>query len=111
MVPPTALRFGVPGSQLPAKDPVIAPRRAEAAGFDSMWWADRLMGGMPDGPHQLLDPFPLMSAAAGATDQLLLGTAVADPLRRHPAQLAQTALTVANLSGGRLLLGVGCGEV
>lgn len=104
------LRVGVPGSQLPSADPTRAARAAEDAGFDSMWWADRLMGWMPDGPHALLDPFTLMSAAAGATSTIRLGTAVADPIRRHPAQLAQTALSVQQLSQGRLLLGVGCGE-
>jgi phthiodiolone/phenolphthiodiolone dimycocerosates ketoreductase len=108
---PANLRFGVPGSQMPARDPAAAARRAEEAGFDSMWWADRLMGWMPDGPHALLDPFPLMAVAGVATTRLLLGTAVADPSRRHPAQLAQTALSVQNLSNGRLLLGLGCGEV
>jgi phthiodiolone/phenolphthiodiolone dimycocerosates ketoreductase len=75
-----------------------------------MWWADRLMGWMPDGPHRLLDPFTLMAAAATATSKIQLGTAVADPVRRHPAQLAQTALSVQQLSQGRLVLGVGCGE-
>ena len=100
----------MPGSQLPARDPVRAVREAEERGFASMWWADRLMGWLPDGPHALLDPFPLMAAAAVATRDISLGTAVTDPLRRHPAQLAQTALTVQHLSGGRLLLGAGCGE-
>jgi phthiodiolone/phenolphthiodiolone dimycocerosates ketoreductase len=76
-----------------------------------MWWADRLMGWLPGGPHELLDPFPVMAIAASVTDSLLLGTAVTDPLRRHPGQLAQTALTLQHLSRGRLVLGVGCGEV
>lgn len=38
------IKFGVPGSQLPARDPVRAVLAAEEAGFESMWWADRLMG-------------------------------------------------------------------
>ncbi|MCZ7526640.1 MAG: LLM class flavin-dependent oxidoreductase [Acidimicrobiia bacterium] len=105
------IRFGIPGSQLPARDATRAVRAAEEAGFDSMWWADRLMGWLPEGPHALLDPFPLMGAAAVATGRIHLGTAVTDPLRRHPAQLAQSAVTLQQLSGGRLLLGVGCGEV
>lgn len=108
---PPSLRFGVPGSQLPSGDVGRPARRAEESGFDSMWWADRLMGWLPGGPHDLLDPYPIMALAAAATDTLLLGTAVTDPLRRHPAQLAQSALTLQHLSGGRLVLGVGCGEV
>lgn len=105
------LRLGVPGSQLPAQDVTRAAVRAEEEGFASMWWADRLMGWLPHGPHALLDPFTVMAASAVRTDRILLGTAVADPLRRHPAQLAQTALSLQQLSGGRLALGIGCGEV
>lgn len=111
MGPGEPLRIGVPGSQRPARDPIRAVVQAEDAGFDSIWWADRLMGWLPEGPHALLDPFPLMAAAAVATKRILLGTAVTDPLRRHPAQLAQTALTLQHLSRSRLVLGVGCGEV
>lgn len=105
------VRIGVPGSQLPARDVTRAAVRAEEDGFASMWWADRLMGWLPNGPHALLDPFTVMAASAVRTDRIVLGTAVADPLRRHPAQLAQTALSLQQLSGGRLTLGVGCGEV
>lgn len=104
------IKFGVPGSQLPARDVARVAVAAEEAGFDSIWWADRLMGWLPQGPHALLDPFTLMAAVAGRTHRIRLGTAVADPIRRHPAQLAQTALSIAQLSAGRLLLGVGCGE-
>lgn len=104
------LRVGVPGSQLPTRNVARTVLAAEEAGFDSVWWADRLMGWLAEGPHALLDPFPLMAVAGAATQRVALGTAVADPLRRHPAQLAQTALTTQHLSGGRLLLGVGCGE-
>ncbi len=107
---PGRIRVGIPGSQLPARDVTRAARAAEDAGFDSMWWADRLMGWLPDGPHALLDPVPVMAATAIRTQQLQLGTAVADPLRRHPAQLAQTALSLQHLAGGRLILGVGAGE-
>lgn len=69
------------------------------------------MGWMPDGPHALLDPFPVMAVSAASTERIQLGTAVTDPMRRHPAQLAQSALTLQQLSGGRLVLGVGCGEI
>ena len=107
---PRPLQIGIPAPQLAGSDPVRAARRAEEVGIDSMWWADRLAGWMPEGPHSLLDPFPAMAVAGQATSVLKLGTAVADPLRRHPAQLAQTALTVQELTTGRLILGVGCGE-
>lgn len=105
------LEIGIPGSQLPSSDPTRLAVRAEEAGFDSIWWADRLMGWLPDGPHALLDQFTVMAASAVPTNTIRLGTAVADPLRRHPAQAAQTALSLQQLSGGRLVFGAGCGEV
>lgn len=108
---PRPVRLGIPGSQQPARDPTRAAVRAEDAGFDSIWWADRLLGWLPDGSHALLDPFTVMAASATRTSRIVLGTAVADPLRRHPAQLAQTALSLQQISQGRLVLGVGCGEV
>lgn len=104
------IQIGVPGSQLPSRDVTRLGRTAEADGFDSVWWADRLMGWLPAGPHALLDPVAVMAATAGATQRTLLGTAVMDPLRRHPAQLAQTALSLQHLAGGRLRLGLGAGE-
>ena len=108
--PIAPLKVGVPAPQLAGSDPARAALAAEAAGLDSMWWADRLAGWMPQGPHALVDPLPAMAVAGHATSRLLVGTAVADVLRRHPAQLAQSALTVQDLSGGRLVLGLGCGE-
>ncbi len=105
------VRVGVPGSQLPVRDVARAARIAEEDGFDSIWFADRLMGWLPEGPHALLDPVPVMAVSAAATATIRLGTAVVDVLRRHPAQLAQTALTLQHLSAGRLLLGLGCGEL
>ncbi|MFV0463142.1 MAG: LLM class flavin-dependent oxidoreductase [Nostocoides sp.] len=104
------LKIGIPGTQLPSSDPTRAVRRAEDDGFHSIWWADRLMGWLPAGPHELLDPYVVMAIAAQATSRIQLGTAVSDPLRRHPAQLAQTALSVQAVSRGRLLLGLGSGE-
>jgi phthiodiolone/phenolphthiodiolone dimycocerosates ketoreductase len=61
-------------------------------------------------PHVFLDPMPVMGAVAGVTERVRLGTAVTDPVRRHPAILAQTFLTLDHLSRGRALLGIGVGE-
>ena len=53
---------------------------------------------------------PVVAAAAGATREVRLGIGVTDIVRRHPASLAQTALTLDHLTGGRFVLGVGSGE-
>jgi phthiodiolone/phenolphthiodiolone dimycocerosates ketoreductase len=50
------------------------------------------------------------SAAAVLTKNVPIATSVVDTVRRHPAMLAQTALTIDHLSKGRFILGLGSGE-
>lgn len=97
--------------------------RLRESGFDSFWWPDHLVafhsrelwatGGLsriqPD-PHVYADPFVCMAAAADAAGDGLLGVCVTDPIRRTPATLAQTALSLDHLAPGRIVLGLGAGE-
>lgn len=110
----------------PAEAALAAARRREQQGFDAIWWADHFLHWFPTSiwdpelvpqaaagqasPHVWFDPVPLVAAAAGATREIRLGIGVTDMVRRHPAALAQTALTLDHLTGGRFLLGVGSGE-
>ena len=57
---------------------VEAARRAEQAGFDSVWVGDSLLA-RPRG-----EPLTLLAAVAAATSRMQLGTAVLLPLLRHP---------------------------
>lgn len=125
-VAPVALELSALGAVRPPADAALAgARRREEQGFDAVWWIDHLLHWFPESiwtpdlvpqaekqpsPHVFLDPFPLVAGAAGATDRLRLGVGVTDLVRRHPAQVAQTALTLDHLSEGRFLLGVGTGE-
>lgn len=118
--------LGAPGMIMPpAARALELARRAEEDGFAAVWWPDHLMGWHPDAvwtpdvtslaevqpsPHVYFDPFPMMAAAAAVTERLRVGVAVTDPIRRHPAVLAQTALTVDHLARGRSILGLGTGE-
>ncbi|MFQ5891245.1 MAG: LLM class flavin-dependent oxidoreductase [Candidatus Methanofastidiosia archaeon] len=101
-------------------------KRIEEIGYDSMWYADHLMGFVPESiwtpditplamfqnsPHTFPDPFTLMAAHSAKTSRILLGTSVTDTIRRHPAVFAQTALTLDNISKGRVIFGVGAGEI
>jgi hypothetical protein len=61
-------------------------------------------------PHRHLDGMAVAAAAAVLTTTVPLATSVVDTVRRHPAQLAQGALTVDHLSRGRFILGLGSGE-
>lgn len=118
--------IGVPGTIMPPVEGILrTARRNEEKGFDSIWWPDHLMGWYPQSiwtpdiaevaryqanPHVYVDPFVAMGAVAVQTERIRMGTSVTDLLRRHPASLAQTALTVQHLSKGRFILGVGAGE-
>src|SRR5881394_2159261 len=53
------------------------------------------------------EPFIVLSAYALATERIRLGTGVTPIYTRTPANMAQTAATVDELSGGRLNLGLG----
>ncbi|BCJ55526.1 luciferase [Actinoplanes sp. NBRC 14428] len=83
-------------------------RRAEEYGFDHAWTYDHLgWRDLVDGPW--FDAVATLTAAATVTERLRLGTFVASPNFRHPVHFAREALAVDDVSGGRLLLGVGAG--
>jgi len=117
---------GAPGQIMPpASRAIDLARRAEADGFDAVWWPCHLMGWHPDSvwtedltplagvqpsPHVYFEPLSMMAAVAATTDRIRVGVCVTDLIRRHPAMLAQTALTIDHLAGGRAILGLGSGE-
>jgi alkanesulfonate monooxygenase SsuD/methylene tetrahydromethanopterin reductase-like flavin-dependent oxidoreductase (luciferase family) len=95
-------------------DPWQTARRqwqwADDAGFDTAWTYDHIRwGGMPDGPWYGT-AIPVLAAAAVVTSRTRLGTLVATPNFRHPVTLARDALTLDDLSNGRLDLGIGPGS-
>jgi alkanesulfonate monooxygenase SsuD/methylene tetrahydromethanopterin reductase-like flavin-dependent oxidoreductase (luciferase family) len=85
-------------------------QEAEARGFRTAWTYDHLTWrSLRDGPW--LSPLPLLTAVATATSTLRIGTLVASPNYRHPVTLAKEAMTVDDISAGRLVLGLGAGGV
>src|SRR5882724_3540268 len=62
-------------------------------------------------PHRHLDALAVAGAAAVLTKHTPIATKVVDTVRRHPAMLAQTALTLDHLARGRFILGLGSGEL
>lgn len=83
-------------------------REAEERGFATAWTYDHLSWrSLRDGPW--LGAVPLLAAALAATTRLRVGPLVASPNFRHPALLAKDAMTLDELGGGRLDLGLGAG--
>ncbi len=74
---------------------------AEGLGLDEVWIGD-------EGPAHC-DPFAVLAAAAVRTWRVTLGVAVTNPYLRHPAVTASAMAAVADLSGGRAILGLGAG--
>lgn len=85
-------------------------RRAEEYGFDHGWTFDHLgWRDLVDGPW--FDAVPTLTAAAGVTQRMRLGTFVASPNFRHPVHFAREVTALDDISAGRLILGVGAGGI
>jgi alkanesulfonate monooxygenase SsuD/methylene tetrahydromethanopterin reductase-like flavin-dependent oxidoreductase (luciferase family) len=82
-------------------------RAAEEVGFDSLWVGDHLLYRDPvRGPW---DAWTTLAWLAGITERIELGPLVACTAFHPPGVLARMAAATHELSGGRLVLGLGCG--
>ncbi|MQA80936.1 MAG: TIGR03619 family F420-dependent LLM class oxidoreductase [Streptosporangiales bacterium] len=116
------MKFGV--SMFPthyAIDPASLAREAEQRGFESLFFPEhthiptsRLSpypsgGELPRMYVHTYDPFVALTAAAAATERLLVATGVCLVIERDPIVTAKEVASLDVLSGGRLLFGVGAG--
>ena len=83
---------GIPLTELPAY-----VRRAEDAGYDSLWSQEATE----------LDGFTPLTIAAVNTERMRLVTGIVSVYTRGPTLLAQSATALSELSGGRFVLGLG----
>ncbi|MEV6671141.1 LLM class flavin-dependent oxidoreductase [Streptomyces sp. NPDC051162] len=83
-------------------------QRAEKLGFHTAYTYDHLSWRtFRDGPW--FGAVPTLTAAATATERLRLGTLVTSPNFRHPVTLAKELISLDDISGGRITLGIGAG--
>jgi alkanesulfonate monooxygenase SsuD/methylene tetrahydromethanopterin reductase-like flavin-dependent oxidoreductase (luciferase family) len=81
---------------------------AENNKYSTLWVADHLSGQVMNAPS-MPECFTLLGALAAITSTINIGPLVANVGNRHPGVLASAAATVQNISGGRLILGLGAG--
>lgn len=84
-------------------------RRADSLGFDHVWTYDHVVwDGLPDSPW--FGAVPTLAAAGLVTQRIRLGTLVASPNFRHPVSFARELMTLDDMTGGRLTVGIGAGS-
>ncbi|HEY4227992.1 MAG TPA: LLM class flavin-dependent oxidoreductase [Candidatus Limnocylindrales bacterium] len=105
------------GIQLPEVERVVRwpeyvamAQAAEQVGFDTLWLGDHLLyryeDGSARGPWEV---WTALAAIAASTTRIRLGPLVAATAFHAPAMLAKMAATVDEISGGRLIVGLGAG--
>ena len=122
------MRFGVhlvaAGKMIEGEKIARVAHRAEELGYDSLWVSDHIVfpaelrspylyspdGKLPlDPSNPLLEPFTVLSYAAGITKTIKLGTSVIIVPYRDPLVTAKIVSSLDVLSGGRFIFGVGVG--
>jgi F420-dependent oxidoreductase-like protein len=91
-------------------DTLEQARHAEAIGYDGLWYADHFMPNAAEpaeGPSH--EAFTVLAGLAVAVPRVRIGPLVAGNTYRNPAVLAKIAASIDQMSGGRLVLGLGAG--
>ncbi len=83
---------------------------AEALGVDTLWVPDHLLRELKDRPRfGFWECWTILTAAAEATTRIEIGPFIACTGFRNPGLLAKMAMTLDEVSGGRVVLGLGSG--
>ena len=84
-------------------------RVAEAVGFDSLWVGDHHLYRDERGSRGPWEAWTQLAALAAVTETIALGPLVAATSFHQPTVLAKFAATIDEISGGRLIVGLGAG--
>jgi F420-dependent oxidoreductase-like protein len=102
--------FNYPGGHAAIGSTLAAiARRAEQAGFSSIWVMDHLFQIPPNGAAEqpMLEAYAALPYLAAVTERVKLGTMVTGVTYRHPGVLIKSVTSLDVLSGGRAYLGIG----
>jgi 5,10-methylenetetrahydromethanopterin reductase len=95
------ISLGIYPNEAPARI-IASAKLADDLGYSTLWVLDS---------HLLFhEVYTLLGALAVSTERVRLGTAVTNPLTRHPTVTAAAFSTLAELSGGRASLGISVGD-
>lgn len=99
--------------------PVLVAREAERLGFESFFVPEHshmplatdfpLAPETPMGYKSMFDPFVVLAAAAAVTERIKVGTSIALIPQRDPIHCAKEVSTLDQISGGRVVFGIGAG--
>jgi probable F420-dependent oxidoreductase len=101
-----------PRNNHPPADLLEEVRAAETSGWHGVWLADHYMpdtGDITPARGDIYECWALLPAMAAVTERVRIGTLVSPTSVHHPALLAKRAATIDQLSGGRMVLGLGAG--
>ena len=104
-------------------DVAVLAKRAEELGFASFWVPEHPVipvttstpypgdrsGVIPSGYYWMADPWNTLARASGTTSSILLGTAICILPEHNPLLMSKQVATLDNLSGGRVIVGLGVG--
>src|SRR3990172_2642802 len=96
------MKFCLHGSAHREKEAVDRAKRAEALGFEAIFFADSQMNNV--------DPYQAMAMCGVSTKRIRFGTAVTNMVYRDPTVTANSFATLNEISAGRAIVGLGTGD-
>jgi 5,10-methylenetetrahydromethanopterin reductase len=97
-----AIQFCLHGSARSIQEAIDRSKRAEALGFEAIFFADSHMNNV--------DPYQVMALCAMNTRRIRFGTAVTNMVYRDPTITANSFATLNEVSEGRAIIGLGTGD-